>query len=497
MSVRDVAYGSVYLTVQNILSTFIGVLGYSFLTRCVSQVDVGVVAGMMMLSSLLQLLSDLGFSSSIVKFVSEFRGRGEDASGFFISALFIRLPLSILFSILLFLFPDSLSLALFKTESYSSPIRLLAIDVLLISNLPLLSGTLLGAGRLREIAYYGVISVLVRWLMIVALLLCGFGVGGVVLGWIAGDSLALTLYSTCLIKSGIIVNSSVRRVAASRLLRFSFPLYVASLISFLYSYYDRAIVLAFLPLSDLGLYDVAYKAYSVLISFSASASTALFPYYGMAYGRNYHELISLAMRRASKYSALVFSPLALGLFATSRPLITLFAGEPYEGGYTVLSILSLFALVYSLSPAFSNLLLIYGKTRIILLLSLVPIAVSLSSLPLLWYLGLNGLAIMRGLATLLSFALSMFALSRVVRISLDSVALLKIFSCSAIMSLAVLSMEHLYYSSLLLPLYVAFGGVVYTISLKLSKALSDDDIIFLEQILGEKIGSFMRRIIHP
>jgi hypothetical protein len=51
---RFVAFGYVYLTVQNILSTLIGVLGYSFLARSVSQVDVGVVAGLTLLVSFFQ-----------------------------------------------------------------------------------------------------------------------------------------------------------------------------------------------------------------------------------------------------------------------------------------------------------------------------------------------------------------------------------------------------------------------------------------------------------
>jgi O-antigen/teichoic acid export membrane protein len=57
-------------------------------------------------------------------------------------------------------------------------------------------------------------------------------------------------------------------------------------VSFLYSYYDRVVVLAFLPLSDVGIYDVAYKVFSVLIAFTAPFSSALFPYYGSAYGRS-------------------------------------------------------------------------------------------------------------------------------------------------------------------------------------------------------------------
>jgi len=149
MDARGVAHGSIYLTVQNLLSALIGVLGYSFLTRNISQVDMGAVVGLTLLASLLQLLPDLGLSSSLAKFVSELRGRGEDASGYFISALFLRLPLSILFSALLFLFSETLSLTLFRTGLYSSSMRLLAVDVLLISNLPLLNSALLGAGRLK------------------------------------------------------------------------------------------------------------------------------------------------------------------------------------------------------------------------------------------------------------------------------------------------------------------------------------------------------------
>jgi O-antigen/teichoic acid export membrane protein len=66
---RVVAFGYFYLTAQNILSTVIGVLGYSFLTRSVSQVDVGALAVLTLLVTFLQIFSNLGFSSSLAKFV--------------------------------------------------------------------------------------------------------------------------------------------------------------------------------------------------------------------------------------------------------------------------------------------------------------------------------------------------------------------------------------------------------------------------------------------
>jgi len=236
--------------------------------------------------------------------------------------------------------------------------------------------------------------------------------------------------------------------------------------------------------------------FSVLVAFAAPFSSALFPYYGSAYGRNDHESMSSALTRASKYSALIFSPPILGLFATSRPVITLFAGQQYEGGYTVLSILYLFALVYSVSPAFSNLLLIYGKTGTILLLSFLPVAVSLLTLPLLRFLGLNGLALMKGFSLLISFILSIHVLSKVVKIRLDSLALLKVFSSSTIIALVVLSVEQLYYSKFLLPFYVVLGGVIYALFLEFLRVLGDEDFAFLQQIFGDKIGLVIGKVLY-
>jgi hypothetical protein len=86
---------------------------------------------------------------------------------------------------------------------------------------------------------------------------------------------------------------------------------------------------------------------------------------------------------------LIMFPLALGLAATAKPVITLFAGQQYEAGWPILATLALFGLVYGFSPAFSNILLIYGKTKTILLVNLRSVALSLTMLPTLQFLGLG------------------------------------------------------------------------------------------------------------
>jgi O-antigen/teichoic acid export membrane protein len=116
---------------------------------------------------------------------------------------------------------------------------------------------------------------------------------------------------------------------------------------------------------------------------------------------------------------LTMFPLALGLAATAKPVITLFAGQQYEAGWPVLATLALFGLVYGFSPAFSNLLLIYGKTKTILLVNLTSVALSLTMLPTLQFLGLTGLATVRGASLLLSFSLNVYFISKTIKIEID------------------------------------------------------------------------------
>jgi len=279
------------------------------------------------------------------------------------------------------------------------------------------------------------------------------------------------------------------------LLKFSWPIYLASAVSFLYTWYDRAVVLAFLPLSDLGIYRIAYKAFMVLTSIAISLGSALFPYYGMAYGRNDHNAIVRGIKRASRYTMLIMFPLILGLAATAKPVITLFAGPMYEQGWLILAILSLFGLVYGLSPAFINLLLIYGKTKIILLLSFVPVVSSLLLLPLLWILNLNGLAIIRGVSLALYFLLALYFTSKITRIEIEREVLVKSLASSVIMALIVVSLQNVIYRPILLPLYVTVGAITYIAAIRILKILNKEDVKLILQITGEKCSKYLIRIL--
>jgi PST family polysaccharide transporter len=187
LTAARIAKGSVYLTLQNVMSTLIAVAGFAFMARIITQEEMGVIAGVTLLTSLVTLASDFGLNSSIAKYVSELRGKGQDISSVVVSSIAFRIPVCIFLASSVFIFASNISVALFKTTLYASAISLLSIDAILLSLTPLLNNVLLGTGKLKSIAVYNTASILLRWLSIAALLLANTGTYGIILGWIIGD----------------------------------------------------------------------------------------------------------------------------------------------------------------------------------------------------------------------------------------------------------------------------------------------------------------------
>ncbi len=496
MDASDVASGSMYLTVQNVFTNLIGIFGLTYLARAITQEQMGILTALTLVSSFIVMISDFGLATSLPKFISELKGRGEDSSAHILAAIVFKIPVTLLPCLVLLIFSAGTSSLLFGTTDKFDLVRLIALDSLIMAPTAALNGILLGAGRMKRMAVSSVLSVVVRWLVIVFLLMSGFGFYGTVIGWIVGDSILLLLLVTTsvkLLKRGeTLFRRSVSLIPS--ILKFSWPLFVAALVTFLYAWYDRVIILAFLPLTDLGIYDVCYKAFTVLATLSTALGSALYPYYGMAYGKRNHQAIASGIRRATRYTAIIVFPLAFGLLSMANPVITIFAGQQYESGWGVLAILAVFGFVYGLLPAFTGLLVIYEKTKTVLLLSLVPVVASLGFLPLLWVIGLNGLAVMRGASLLVTLLLTIFFLSKIVKVEVDKQAVLKALVSSAIMAAVVFVAQQVRYSMTLFPFYVLMGAVTYFGCMRLLNAFDKQDTQLMERMVGKRLTAVFEKI---
>lgn len=120
LTISKVALGSIHLIIQNILSMLIGVLGYAFMARVITKEEMGMVAGLTLLTTLVQLLSDFGLNSTIAKFVSELRGKKTDVSVHVFSALFFRILLGLLLALIMIILSPIFSSILLGSPTINS-----------------------------------------------------------------------------------------------------------------------------------------------------------------------------------------------------------------------------------------------------------------------------------------------------------------------------------------------------------------------------------------
>ncbi|MDH5635035.1 MAG: polysaccharide biosynthesis C-terminal domain-containing protein, partial [Candidatus Bathyarchaeota archaeon] len=267
------------------------------------------------------------------------------------------------------------------------------------------------------------------------------------------------------------------------------------IVLFLYTWFDQALLLAYVPLSEVAIYSIALQAFGVLSLIPMALSSALLPYYSEQHGKDEQQKIVAGVHGSSRYVALLYTPLALGLMATANPVITFFAGQTYAGGDVILAILCLFGGLSGLVASFGGLLLVYNMTPTVLSINIASVVGSMVMLPvLLPSFGVVGMAVVKGVAMVISFVLTVIVLWKRMPIRFDREAVWKSWTAAIGMFIAIWFIQHMHFSPYLLPLYIVVGGTTYMIALRLLRAVNEDDIKLIRNLLGKR-ATFILNIV--
>ena len=482
-----VAKGASYLLIQNLGTALLQVVAFYFIARLIVPADMGILAAMTLVVTLSSVLVDLGLANAATKFIAEHRGKNDlkTARSIFYQILRASLIFSVGASLLCFVFAEAISLLLLRTSNYTILFILLAFDVLPSGIFACLYNSLVGLQKIREAAILNLLfRQIIKQTIFVSLLLLNFGLLGLTIAWLTADTIIIFLYLSIILKS---LGSPNFDFSLKRLLQFSYPLYISNVIGFAYNWFDRAIMLAFLTLSTLGIYDVVLRAFGVLNGITISISTALFAKYSELHGKGGIGAVERAIPAASRYVCLIAMPLAFGLSALGTPAITLFAGESYASGSQPLVILSLFFAVTCIQTALSGILLIIEKTRIVTGLTVVNIIVGLvSAIALMPSFGIVGASLARGLTMLSSLLLTVWIMRKKIHMSFDIEAFWKSLFSSVVMFVTLSGVGYFWSSTSFLPIYLVFGTLVYLVMLRILGAAREEDIALLKSYVGER-----------
>jgi O-antigen/teichoic acid export membrane protein len=481
-----VARGAFFLFIQSLVTGIVGAVGFGIIARLMTRTEMGVYVTLNLVFALVQIGASFALPNAAVKFIAELRGQNDrkGAAGVAFQILRFTLVASIISGSLAFFFSTQICYLLTKTTGYVEVFKILALDLVFAGVLPSLNGIMVGLQKMRELAGLNIVAYTISKVLSIAFLLANLGLWGVVLGSLIGDLSGFLLFSGYMLKSFGMPSFSF---SLRRILGFSWPIYLSSWVGFGYNWFDRALLLAYVPLADVGVYNVAVTAFGVMASIPSAISTALFPRYSELQGRDGMYSMEKAVRTASRYVSYVVVPLAVGLAAAASPAISLFAGRAYEMGALPLAILSLFGAATCVGAALSDIFSIAERTKVSALLTFIGVSISVFlGFLLVPSTGALGAAILRGVAMVLGLALMLAVLKRMrlFAVGFDFEALWKSWVASSVMAVAVLGFQFILYNKYLLPLYILAGGVVYLVLLRFLKAVRAYDVHLVSAFVG-------------
>jgi stage V sporulation protein B len=483
-----VAKGASYLFIQGLIANACSLLFLIIAARILPVSNIGAISAFGIIASLFMTMGTFAVPSGATKYISEYLGKGEQrtAKDVFEKCLRFGLLTTIIISFLCLALSGVISTLALSDPSLEPIIRVLALDIGALIFNAVLSGILFGLQKFHVIALVGIATSTLKLLASIYFLDVGLKLLGVVIGWVIADLVSAIILL-------LLTSRSFRKVSNSNelpfgeILRYSLPLYGSSIIAYFSSTIDRFVVLSLSNLTVLGIYSIAMAAVNAIGIVSSSIGNSLFPQMAQLQGLHGRDALKEASVKASRYVFLIFMPLAIGLLATAYPTIELFFGESYTSGSLPMIIVSIVVALTSASVIIGNLLLSLGMTRTILEASVISVAIGAAvSALLVSPLGSIGAAIGRAALLSASFAYSAYTLRTAFGLYLDISAFKKSLICSGIMAIGVIIAQLLLSGKYMLPIYIAIGVIIYVLTLRISKALTYQDVQLLNEILPSR-----------
>jgi O-antigen/teichoic acid export membrane protein len=448
----------------------------------------GIYFVLVFVLGLVQIFGTFALRSASTKYIAQYiaEGRPEKARSVASRVLQITSLTSLILGTLLFLSAESISIIFFGTPKWTPLFQILAFASVFAIITPQMLGFLQGLQKFRELAAVSFSQTVARNVVGIGLLYLGWGLFGVVYGWLMGSVVAAL--------AGFVLTyrflGTLEKPHPIRpLINFSYPLYISAVLGLIAGWVDQLFILPYMGEAGLGVYGWAVRAAAVPSLLSASIVTALFPQLSELYTKGGSDSLREAFHVSARYAVLLGFPMLVGLAALAYPVMVVFAGTEYAEAALPLTIICLASLPATLGIAISPTLLTLERTKTASTITLISIFFNtIASYITLAHLsiGIIGPAWARFLTAFVGFGLGAYALKRIINVTFDREALWKASVASLFMAAAVTlsrTLESFVSQLYLLPFYVIVGATVYFFSLAVLKAVKKHDVELIQEYL--------------
>ena len=453
LSIGEVQRQSLASFVTQITFTFIGFLSTMYFAHTVGAGILGAYFLFTAYYGIINMVTDGGFGGAAIKRISE----GEEQNAFF-SAFFVLRSLFVVVVIV----------ALMSSRRYFVDLDSAGIFIWLLLALiaSLFHGAVIsgvaGRGKMGIYAAGNFINNVSRVLIQVAAIFFGYGVAGLVGGFVAGLLIATIIELRFFdLRFTRFEWRHVKSLSA-----FSFWLFLTSTGVLLYTYADSIMIGYFLTNADVGVYRVVFQFTTVAVIATNALRATLWPKVSRWSKIGEMKNIEESLSRAFSYSLILAVPVFTGGILLGDRLLYFFYGAEFAKGYPVLIILLFTQIINVFQFFFTMYLGALDRQKESFKVTAVAVTANIVlNLLLIPLIGIMGAAIATIVTMGLNAILAQRVLSQNITIRFEYNGILNILKAAGVMALFVGSYRFLVpLSNVWLTMVpVIFGGMMYGI----------------------------------
>ncbi|RJX47510.1 oligosaccharide flippase family protein [Halonotius pteroides] len=407
-----------------LLTSVVGFVATLYFARVLGAEVLGYYALALVVANWLKLVGDAGISSAVKKRVSE----ETDPSAYFTAGLIMIGGFGLVASVLIAVFRDTLN-------SYVGADVAPYIIIILLVGLAV-SITNAGLEGKRLVHVTGMLSPVLtggRSLIQIVLVLAGFGLTGMLLGFATGGLLVLVI--------GIVILSvRIRRPTVTQfrsLFDYAKFSWLGNLRGRSFNDIDIIVLGAFVSPTLVGIYSITWNLTSFVGVFASSIRQTLFPELSYANAQKQDELFQTLITDSIAFTGLIAIPGLFGSILIGDRLLRIY-GDEFTRGTVVLGLLILSMLIYDYQAQLLNALNSLDRPDISFRVNFIFVGANLAmNVMFVRSFGWVGAAVATVVAATIGLVLSLYYLRSLVRFELPEGEIGNQLAAAVVMGLVV------------------------------------------------------------
>ena len=372
-SLKTAVKGSTIVFFGMVASTLLWFVSKLIVVRDTTKEELGIYSLAVAVTSICSLSANLGLQEGVSRYVAIFRGEGKKeealrASG---DSIVVGILSSLFFFAVLFFLSHIIARDIFYKPRLEAPLRVLSFFIPFSVMSSIMGGIFRGHSVIKPKAFSDVGQPFLFVVFLGIFMLLGFSFISIIYAYVLSAAVVFAATGWYLTKKiGLDLTLRIDWRGIAGLLRFSIPLLATSVLGIVLGWTDTLMLGRYAKAEVVGVYNIAVSL-AKLLTFPLGAITFVFmPVAGSLYAKSLTPELKRTYQVLTKWIFSATLPIFFILFFFPETTITFLFGQRFIDASAALRILALCFLFHTFLGANGLLLVVMGKSKTIMNVSL-------------------------------------------------------------------------------------------------------------------------------